>query len=289
MSHRSVLLFATAVFGFRSAFSMTNVAVTTMSPLWVAAGRSVIAMLALWAIIVAKKRPVLFDREHLKLYIAIGTFTGVLPYLLISWGQQHIDSGLGGVLFASTPLLTLVIGYLAFSAPRPGKSAISGAILGLCGVALAFVSPLSITMTALLGSAATVLAAASYAVGGLLIQNSKTCDIVGLTAIQLVPSSLILVLGAALLGGNSVQTVFVQSCSALIGLGIIGTCVPLLSLFTLVAREQAKVASLTTFFIPFVALIIGTVFLNEPLAPLSIVGLLVALFGTFLISPNRQK
>ncbi|MBA83308.1 MAG: hypothetical protein CMO01_33545 [Thalassobius sp.] len=289
MPPRSVLFFATAVIGFGSAFSMTNVAVATMSPLWVAAGRSVIAMLALWAFLFATRRPVTFDRAHLKLYISIGTFTGVLPYLLISWGQQHIDSGLGGVLFASAPLLTLVIGYLAFNAPRPGKSTILGAILGLCGVALAFVSPLSITTSALLGSAATVSAAASYAVGGLLIQNSKTKDIIGLTALQLVPSSLILVLCATLLGGNSVQTVSVQSYSALIGLGIIGTCVPLLSLFALVAREQAKVASLTTFFIPFVALVNGTVFLNEPLAPLSIVGLLAALFGTFLISPNRQK
>ena len=284
----SAFLFAATVLGFGSAFSMTNVAVTTMSPLWVAAGRSVIAMLALWAFIFATKRPVHFDRAHLKLYVSIGTFTGVLPYLLISWGQQHIDSGLGGVLFASTPLLTLVIGSLAFSTPRPSISAISGAILGLGGVALAFVSPQGIMTSAFLGSAATVSAAASYAVGGLIVQNAKTSDIVGLTAFQLLPSSLILALCAALWGSNSAQAASLQSYLALIGLGVLGTCVPLISLFALVAREQAKVASLTTFFIPFVALIVGTFFLNESLAPFSIVGLLVALFGTFLVSPKRQ-
>ena len=41
-------------------------------------------------------------------FVALATTGNCLPFFLIGWGQQHIDSGLAGILMAVMPLATLL-------------------------------------------------------------------------------------------------------------------------------------------------------------------------------------
>jgi drug/metabolite transporter (DMT)-like permease len=111
------------------------------------------------------------------------------------------------------------------------------------------------------------LAAASYAIGGLFIQRQNITDIAAFNAAQLVPASIILVTFSW--SGSELQLSETSSSSwiTLAVWGLVGTSIPLLSLFALVGSEDAKTASLITFFIPFVALSIGVFFLGANRSP----------------------
>jgi drug/metabolite transporter (DMT)-like permease len=285
----SFVLFSVAVIGFGAAFSLTNIAVSSISPLWVAAGRSLVALVALGVFLLLRGRPIAISKALVPAYLCVGVLTGVAPYILISWGQQFIPSSLGGVLFASVPLLTLLFGFTLFKVPQPSVGALVGAVIGLGGVALAFASPDELTASALKGATATVLAAASYAIGGLILQRQNITDMAAFSTVQLVPASIILVIVAWT--GSEVQLSDASSTSwmALAVLGLVGTGIPLLSLFALVGREGAKTASLTTFFIPFVALMIGVFFLDELLSAMALLGLLISLAGAYWMKSTRHE
>lgn len=280
----SKLLFSATVIGFGAAFPFTNIAVSSIPPLWVATGRSLVALLALSAFLLLRGHPITISKALIPAYLSIGVLTGVVPYLLISWGQQFIPSSLGGVLFASAPLLTLIFSFTLFRAPHPSLMALVGALIGLSGVALAFSSPDDLSVPVLQGATVTIMAAASYAVGGLLIQRQKITDIVAFSAVQLVPATIILIAIAWFSARARLDEATSTSWIALIVLGVGGTSIPLLSLFALIGREGAKTASLTTFFIPFIAILIGVIFLSEPFSATAMLGLLIALVGAYWIN-----
>jgi drug/metabolite transporter (DMT)-like permease len=126
---------------FGAAFSLTNIAVSSISPLWVAAGRSLVALLVLGAFLLLRGRPITISKALIPAYLCVGMLTRGASYILISWGQQFIPCSLSGILFTSVPLLTLLFGFTLFKASRPNFALLTGAIIGLGGVALAFSSP----------------------------------------------------------------------------------------------------------------------------------------------------
>ena len=288
MQNTSLFLFALVVLGFGSAFSLTHVAVGTLPPLWVAAGRSLVALLGIGAFLVLRRRPVRLEMNQIRIYILIGILTGVAPYTLISWGQKYIPSSLGGVLFAASPLMTLMLGVALFKAPRPKPAALLGAAIGMTGVGLSFGSTSDLTGPFLFGALATLLAAASYALGSLILQRQRIADMVAFSAAQLVPATAMLFLIAWMADGPPVLNIAHGVSLALIALGLVGTCVPVLSLFHLVAREGAQAAALTTFFIPFAAVAIGVGLLGESFPPRAFIGLLAVVLGSVLIVRNQR-
>lgn len=289
MQKTSLFLFALVVLGYGSAFSLTHIAVGTMPPLWVAAGRSFVALMGIGAFLVVRRRPVRLDGTQLRTSVVIGMLTGVAPYTLISWGQRYIPSSLGGVLFAASPLMTLILGIALFKAPRPKPAALLGAVIGLVGVALSFGSTSDLTRQFVVGASVTLLSAASYSLGGLILQRQRVADMVAFSAAQLVPATVVLFLIAWSVDGPLSFHIANGSGAALLTLGLIGTCVPVLSLFHLIARQGAQAAALTTFFIPFAAVAIGVGLLGESFPPMALIGLLAVILGSFLIVRNQMR
>lgn len=280
MQPKPILLFALTVVGFGSAFSLTNIAVSSMSPQWVAAGRSLVALLGICVFLLLRAEPVGFKRTDLGVYLWVGLFTGVAPYLLISWGQQYLPSSFAGAIFASTPLLTLLLGVALFKAPRPHMSAIAGASIGLAGVGLTISVSVGSSTELIAGAAASLCAAASYAIGGLMVQRHPVSNMAGFSAMQLVPTTVVLIITALAASGAPADAIPVQSLLALIALGLFGTCAPLLSIFYLIKLKGAGIASLTTFFLPFAAIAFGVGFLGEDFPAVTLLGVVIAILGS---------
>lgn len=278
------MLFCATVIGFGIAFPLTNIAVSSIPSLWVATGRSFIALAVLGAFLLFTRRTLFAFKSLNAAHIYVGILTGVIPYILIAWGQTIITSSLGGVLFASTPLLTLLLGFLLFKMPFPKVSALIGGLWGIAGVAVAFVSPVDLNNSSFHGALATILAAASYAIGGLYINRIRPTNIVAFSTIQLIPASFILLIISTYFSVVDLPNIRMSSWIALLLLGLAGTAIPLVSLFVFIAHEGAKTASATTFFIPFVAMAVGVFFLSEPFSSQMFLGLFIMLAGTFMMS-----
>jgi drug/metabolite transporter (DMT)-like permease len=100
---------------------------------------------------------------------AMGLFNNVIPFTLITWGQQHIALGLASILNASTAIFGVLIAALIFADERLSPRKAAGVVLGIAGVAtpvglgnLASLDPGS------LGQLGVVGAALSYGFAGSL-------------------------------------------------------------------------------------------------------------------------
>lgn len=278
----SALLFLAVVLGFGTAFALNATAVRYLHPLWVAAGRAGIALVILggWAVL----RGARVDRSARGLGVAVvlGLLTAALPWTLLAWGQRHVPSALAGIVFAGVPLMTLLLGAVLFDRARPGALALTGAGLGLAGVAMALPLDSLGRGPKAAGAIAVLLAAMSYAVGGLIVQARGRVDMLGLTAAQLVPATMFLAVAALIGPGLPEMAALARGAAPVAVLGLTGTALPLASLFVLIGREGATAASSTTFLIPFVAVAAGVLALGETLAAQMEIGFALAVLGSLL-------
>ncbi|KUJ66850.1 multidrug transporter [Streptomyces albus subsp. albus] len=207
-----------------------------------------------------------------------------LPFALFSLGEQTVDSGAAGVLNATTPLWSLLIG-LGLGTERPIRSArLAGLLLGFAGTLLIF-APWQRSGLMSWGALAILGAAASYAVAfaymGRHLVGHGTAPL-ALSAAQLVAatglSGLALPFGGPLPdGGPGANAVF-----SVLVLGVFCTGITFALSVRLIADEGATSAATVGYLLPVVSVGLGAAVLGERIGPRVIAGMVVVLAGVGL-------
>jgi drug/metabolite transporter (DMT)-like permease len=275
----NLLLLLAAALGFGSAFALTHVAVADIPPMSVAALRALVATLAVGGYLWLSGIPLPTGRSDLGVYFMLGVLSTAVPFAAIALGQARIASSLGGILFATIPLFTLLLGWLSSVGGRPRLIQIAGALIGLAGVGLAVGGPAETSQT--VGIAVTLIAPVAYASGGIVAQRFDRFDPRALAFGQLAAGSLLL--APALLGRVTSTSLYIGNAGLLIVLGIACTALPMVAVFTLIRRTGAAGASIVTLLFPVVAVSIGVLFLGEPLKWSLLTGFALVLSGAYLI------
>ena len=126
----------TLVVVWGTAFSFIYLAVQSIPPLSVAAGRIVSAAAVLYlAVRAAGLRLPPPGRIWLH-FLLLGIVGNVLPFYLISWGQERVASGVAGILMAMNPLVTLLLAHFFVHGESLSRNRVSGFLLGFAGVAV---------------------------------------------------------------------------------------------------------------------------------------------------------
>lgn len=287
----TVALFLLTVAGFGTVFSLNSVAVASIPPLWVATIRAAVACVLLLLVIAATGRRIPVAARDLRTFALIGATTGAFPFFLLAWGQSIVASSLAGVLFASVPRITVFLSWAVFAGSRPTASRISGAVLGLLGVAIAFPGVFSTTLAETLGAAAILIAALSYALGGLVLQRARGYDPFALMAGQFLFVTLALLGAAGMFADPPPPIALEPPYIAAFVLGATGSALPLLCFLLLLRRTDPVAASSITFFVPFVAISVGVTLLNEPATASLLVGFAICALGSALVLrplPNQS-
>ena len=135
-SARNWLLLAFLSVLWGTAFQFNKLAVEELSPDVIVAVRLVGAA----AILVVAS---LWNRESFpgwdRRWIVFGLmalFGNALPFWLISWGQQTVDSGVAGVLMATMPLATLGLAHFYVEGEKLSARGLLGFCLGFAVVVL---------------------------------------------------------------------------------------------------------------------------------------------------------
>jgi drug/metabolite transporter (DMT)-like permease len=210
--------------------------------------------------------------------------SNIAPYFLFAWGEQHISSGLAGVLNATTPLFTLLLA-ISTHTERLTVPRVIGLALGFLGVVV-LAAPWHDggVGSSLLGVGAALLASASYAASYVYARRF-------LSARQLSPLVLStgqMVTGAVLLGalapGVALQpmTLTTSVVVSVVVLGVVGTGIAYVLNYRLIADEGATVASTVTYLLPIVAVLLGLLVLSEPVGWNVAAGALIVLLGVAL-------
>lgn len=210
----------------------------------------------------------------------------VLPFLLITFGEQHISSALTGILVSAAPIFTALIAVRFDDDERPRGIAMAGIVIGIAGVVLLFGIDLRGDAQALAGGLMVLLASVGYAVGSLYLKHRlRGAAPVGIAAATLVAGSVLLLPFA--LFALPAQTPELQTIGALLALGAGGTGIAFAIFYTLIADIGPGRASLVAYIAPGFAVFYGVTLLGEPLTAAAIVGLILILGGSWIAAEGR--
>ncbi len=210
----------------------------------------------------------------------------VLPFLLITFGEQHIASALTGILVSAAPIFTALIAARFDDDERPHGIATAGVVMGIVGVVLLFGVDLSGDAQALAGGLMVLLASVGYAVGSLYLKHRlRGVAPVGIAASTMVAGTLVLLPFA--LFTLPAQMPELQTTASLLALGAGGTGIAFAIYFTLIAEIGPGRASLVAYIAPGFAVVYGVTLLSEPLTLGAILGLILILCGSWIAAEGR--
>ncbi len=200
--------------------------------------------------------------------ILLGITNVVLPFILISWGETRIDSGLTGMLTATMPLFTTLISHRFIANDRITVPKTIGVVLGFSGIGILFsrdLGPGTVSFN-LLGQAAVIGGALCYASSS--VYNRRFLHgqhPLAITAYSLSSSAIIMWLLAPLVEAPFTLPRLPITWLATVWLALMGTALAYPLAFFLVHSWGPSRMSLVTYVIPVTAVALGVIVLKESL------------------------
>jgi drug/metabolite transporter (DMT)-like permease len=118
-----------------SGFLFVKLALRGLSPTQVVLGQLAFGALVLLLILAVRRQPLPHAAREWAYLAGMAVLANIAPYLLFSWSEQRISSGLAGALSGTTPLVTLLLARI-FGVGRLTLVRVLGLALGLAGVVL---------------------------------------------------------------------------------------------------------------------------------------------------------
>ena len=268
---------------FGSAFMLTKISVQEYPPSVVAGGRIIIAAILLIVLSIIRKDSFSFFKSHWLLLVALAFFGCSLPFYLISWGQQTVDSSIAGILMAIMPLTTIVLAHFFVTGERLTPNRVVGFVLGFVGILVLFgpsaLANLDTGASRLLAMLAILAGAVSYAINTIIAKRLPNESFVALSAAVMAIASLIMLPAMFLADQDWQLSVISAEFVSLMLLGIFPTAIATIIYFAVIARVGPSFLSQINYLIPVWAVIIGILFLNESVGVNAIIALILILIG----------
>ena len=267
-----------------ASYLFIKVALEDMHPVFIVWGRLALAALVLvplaarvgaFAGLARYKRQVVF----------VCLMQIVAPFLLITYGEEHVASGLTGVLIASAPVFTALL-VMRSPDERVVGWALGGVIVGMLGVGLLFGVDLTGTREELIGGTMILLASLGYSIAALYLKrNFSGTQPIGVAATTMTASALMLTIPAALQIPSSMPGT--AETASLLALGILGTGLAFGIFYPLIDRVGANKSAVVAYMAPGFSVAYGALLLDEPITLGVIGGLVLILAGSWLAAEGR--
>jgi drug/metabolite transporter (DMT)-like permease len=229
--------------------------------------------------------------KHWRWVLLFAVLEMVAPWWLITEAANHISSGLTGLLIATVPFFAVLIASFLGDKSVWHPKTIFGLVLGFTGVVAligidsiaGFIDPLWV--------AAVILASVGYALAPAIIAHKigfvPTAGVISLSMVMvgiiyLIPA--LTQLPAEIAAGPALE-----SWIAIVVLGVVCSAVAFVIFFALIKEIGAARATLITYLNTLVALVLGIVFLDEPITPGLIIGIPLVLIGSWFAGRRHES
>ncbi|MGW4110424.1 DMT family transporter [Actinosynnema sp. NPDC004786] len=269
-----------------SCFLWIDLALTGLSPAQITVARSALGAAVL--LVLARASGQRLPRGLWGRLLVAAFFCNTLPFLLFAVGQQTVDSGVAGVLNATTPLFSLLIGLGLGTDRGLTPARVTGLVLGFAGVLLIFApwrhGVSGVGALALLGAAVSYAVAFAY-MGRRLVGHGGPLAV---SAAQLTAAT---GLSALLLPFDHAPTTpNATAIVAVVVLGVFGTGATFVLNYRIIADEGPTSAATVGYLLPVVSVALGALVLDEPLTVRVVAGMAVVLVGVALTrSPTPAR
>jgi drug/metabolite transporter (DMT)-like permease len=287
----ALLLALVAMWG--SSFMFNKLSVATVPPATVVAGRLMIGAVTLLILMYGRGLRLPRFGPIWGAYALLGVIGNALPFFLIAWGQQVVDSALAGILMAAMPLATLVLAHFVIQGETMTRYRVGGFALGFVGIVFLMEPAAALSV----GGAAIPIVAQLAVLGGALCYSAnsvlarllvKTDFLSAATGTLLVAAVLMLPFA---LSHDRPWTVRPSAASfaSIVWLGIGPTAIATILYFRLISSAGPTFMSLVNYLSPAVAVFLGVTLLGEKPGVSAYAGLTLILMGIALSQWRRGR
>jgi drug/metabolite transporter (DMT)-like permease len=287
MNGKNLLLLITLAALWGPSFLFIKVAVEEIPPLTLVLGRVAVGAAFLLIVLLSQGRRLPTDRRLWRHLAVVAMLHNALPWVLLSWGEQYIDSALASILNGTTPLFTIILAHFLVAGDRMTVPKTLGVLLGFAGLFLLILPSLSGgAQASTWGLLAVTAAAAVYGVAMIYSRNHLR----GLPPLVAPASQLLLATGymlpVALLVDRpwTLDRPSTVALGSLFLLGILGTGLAFIVYYRLLETANPTYISMVTYVIPVFGVILGVLVLGEQLTWYALAGFALILLGVMVVN-----
>lgn len=287
MNGKNLLLLITLAALWGPSFLFIKVAVEEIPPLTLVLGRVAVGAAFLLIVLLSQGRRLPTDRRLWRHLAVVAMLHNALPWVLLSWGEQYIDSALASILNGTTPLFTIILAHFLVAGDRMTVPKMLGVLLGFAGLFLLILPSLSGgAQASTWGLLAVTAAAAVYGVAMIYSRNHLR----GLPPLVAPASQLLLATGymlpVALLVDRpwTLDRPSTVALGSLFLLGILGTGLAFIVYYRLLETANPTYISMVTYVIPVFGVVLGVLVLGEQLTWYALAGFALILLGVMVVN-----
>ena len=270
-----------------SSYLFIKIAVDDFGTFTLVALRLAIGALLLWTVFRLRGQPVPRERRIYGHLFVMGLINITIPFLLITWAEQSVESSLAAILTSMVPLFTVVFAPLFIHDEPLRINAVVGLAIGFIGVVVLTSREMAGTGSSLLADLALVAAALSYGAGAVYARRNVrglaplVPAVFQVTFAFLVSGTMAVLLEHPWTARPDASAVF-----SMIWLGLLGSGAAYLAYFRLLSRWGATRTTLVAYVLPVVGIILGLLVLQEPLDGRIMVGTALVIAGIGLVNSH---
>ena len=243
--------------------------------------------LVLWCFY--KKIKIMAFSKDWKIYAIVGLVNISLPFLLIAYGTDKVQSYLSAILMSSTPLSGTILAHFFTSNEKFNLIKGIGVIIGFLGVAILFFDKIVISDSNLIYALLILFASTLYVIGGIItlkfLKNKGTENVTVSTVIW----SLISLLPFCLYQEpwNNLNPSF-ESTLSLIYLGIFATGIAWMLRFHILITNGLVFQAQVAYLIPIFGVIFGYFIMDEIITWRVLISLIIIILSIYIVKKNNK-
>ncbi len=271
-----------------SAFFNIKIATYSFGPITIAFFRIFLGAIPVVLLCLAKRIKIeAFSKDWLW-FASIGFINLVIPFFLIAYGVQKVQSNLAAILMATTPLSATILAHFFTENEKFSWFKSIGILIGFSGIVFLFSDKVLINKENIIYALAILLGSTCYVIGGILTLKISKKKNENVTASILIWGSIIVFPISMFFEQPWNLSPSLDSMIALLYLGVFPTGVAWLLRFHILKNNGVIFQSQVAFLIPIFGVILGYIFLNELITSKVIVSLLLVIFGIYLVKTSNK-
>ncbi len=272
-----------------SAFFNIKIATYSYGPVTIAFLRIFFGAIPVVVLCLYKKIKIEAFSKDWHWFAAIGLINLVIPFFLIAYGVQKVQSNLAAILMASTPLSATVLAHIFIENEKINFKKVLGVLIGFSGIVFLFSDNILINKNNFFSALIIFFASTFYVIGGLLtlkISNKKNENV---TASILVWGVIFLIPITAYTEQPWNLTPSTASTISVIYLGIFATGIAWLLRFRILKNNGLVFQAQVAYLIPIFGIILGYIFLKELITPKVLVAVAAVIVGIYFVEKSNSK
>jgi drug/metabolite transporter (DMT)-like permease len=280
-------LFIGLGFFWGSSYFWIKVALDTVPPLTMIGGRLVLASIFLWAVVLLGRETLPRSARQYGHLMVMALVNIVVPFVLIGYGEQTIDSALASILNATVPLFVIILAPMFLPDERITWPRVAGLAVGFAGVIL-LVAPdlVNLSDADFTGELMLLGSSLCYAIGNVYAKRNVKGLAPRIPALFQVFLAMLIVVPIALIVDRPFETVHPapEAWLAIAWLGILGSGFAYICYFTILANWGATRTSMVAYLLPVVGLALGSIVLDDPVTLNRVLGTALVIAGIALVN-----